>query len=42
MTGSFAISNPEQLSHWQRVAALYLACAGTLALTALCAMVTLL
>jgi hypothetical protein len=28
MAGSFAISNPEQLSHWQCVAAVYLACAG--------------
>ena len=28
MAGSFTISNPEQLSHWQCVAAVYLACAG--------------
>lgn len=41
MAGSFAISNPEQLSHWQRVAAVYLACAGLSALTGLGAMVTL-
>ena len=41
MAGSFTISNPEQLSHWQRVAAVYLACAGISALTALGAMLTL-
>ena len=34
MAGSFTISNPEQRSHWQRVAAVYLACAGISALTA--------
>lgn len=41
MAGSFTISHPEQLSHWQRVATVYLACAGISALTALGAMVAL-
>ena len=41
MAGSFTISNPEQLSQWQRVAAVYLACAGISALTALGALVIL-
>jgi len=41
MAGSFTSSNPEQLSHWQRVATAYLACAGISALTALGAIVTL-
>ena len=41
MAGSYTSSNPEQLGHWQRVAAVYLACAGISALIVLGAMVTL-
>ena len=41
MAGSFTIANPERLSHWQRVAMVYLACAGISALIALGAMVAL-
>ena len=35
IAGSFTISNPEQLNHWQRVALVYLACAGISTLAAL-------
>ena len=41
MAGSFTSSNPEQLSHWQRMAAVYLASACISALTALGAIVIL-
>ena len=41
MAGSFTISDPEQLSHGQRVAAVYPACAGISALTGIFAIVIL-
>jgi hypothetical protein len=41
IAASFTISNPEQLSHWQRVAMVYLACAGISALTAVGAVIAL-